>query len=1167
MRIKTDETVNVTGITTNPIKTLGTIYTNLIIQDYLFSQCFHVVQDDFNIPSNGILGKDFLKTNRCTMNYDNMTISFWHGNNELKIPIIHGTQSGNCIIPPRCEVFRIFKVTMDHETVFIDSQEICDGVSIAKCIVNSKTPLLRVINVTDEYKCIDNCKIKTESLNNYHVFSMDKVLSDGKRKENLKSLLRNQMPTEVEDKLMSLCLQYADIFALESDKMTVNNFYEQKLRLADDTPVFSKNYRLPHSQKDEIDRQVKNLLENDLIEPSRSNYNSPLILVPKKSMNDKKSFRMCVDFRAVNKKLIADKFPLPRIDDILDNLGRAKYFSILDLFSGFHQVPLHVDSRDITSFSTDRGSYRWKVLPFGLNIAPNSFSRMMSIAFSGLSPQQSFIYVDDIIVIGCSVQHHLKNLKNVFDIFRKYNLKLNPQKCNFFKPEILFLGHKCTSKGLLPDDSKIETIQKYTVPNSKDEVKRFVAFANYYRRFIDNFASIAAPLNSLTRQKIHFKWDDQCQKAFDTIKSKLISPNLLQYPDFSKNFIITVDASKIGCGAVLSQNYNGHDMPIYFASRSFNKAEQKKPTIEQELMAIHFAITQFRPYVYGTEFLVRSDHRPLVYLFNIKDPSSKLTKIRLELSEYNFTVEYIKGKSNIVADALSRISIDELKEVNKEIFAVTTRGMLQQNEYKQGKINTLPEEKEDENQNKMLIYDKFSHEFNNKIAKIRTELLYSNNKLTNLKINMYRKFKIILSVNIAIDNERLRLDEILLRLEKEAVNHNIHKTEWPKDDVIFTICSIQKLKDHGMETLKNLEIILTDPIETVKDKDKKEKLMNVYHNDPILGGHCGRRRLYAKLRTKYFWKNMTKDIATFVNNCKKCNLNKVKPGNTEELFLTPTPIKPFDIVVIDTIGPLTESNLGNKYALTLMCDLTKYLVTIAIPEKSANTVARAIFENFIMVYGSMNALKSDLGTEFKNEVITELCKLFHIKLRFSTAYHHKTLGTVERNHRVFNEYLRAYIDENITDWDIYLRYFTFFHNTTTNTVFDNRFSPYELVFGKVATLPNEFLTKTIDPLYNIQNYTKEAKFRLQKSHKLAGELLEKHKARNKKFYDRYAKPLVIEVHDKVLIQKQPYDKHKSIYEGPYIVKSVDGCNVTVFDTVKKKNKTVHKNRIRKCNNL
>lgn len=177
---------------------------------------------------------------------------------------------------------------------------------------------------------------------------------------------------------------------------------------------------------------------------------------------------MCVDFRAVNKKLIADKFPLPRIDDIL---GRAKHFSILDLFSGFHQIPLHLDSRDITSFSSDRGLFRYKVLPFGLNIAPNSFSRMISIAFSGLSPDQPFLYVDDIIVIGCSKQHHLKNLSIVFNIFRKFNLKVNLFKCNFFRPEVTFLGHKCTLKGLLPDDSKIKTIRDYPITNDKDAVR------------------------------------------------------------------------------------------------------------------------------------------------------------------------------------------------------------------------------------------------------------------------------------------------------------------------------------------------------------------------------------------------------------------------------------------------------------------------------------------------------------------------------------------------------------------------------------------------------------------------------------------------------------------------------------------------------------------------
>ena len=436
--------------------------------------------------------------------------------------------------------------------------------------------------------------------------------------------------------------------------------------------------------------------------------------------------------------------------------------------------------------------------------------------------------------------------------------------------------------------------------------------------------------------------------------------------------------------------------------------------------------------------------------------------------------------------------------------------------------------------NKIPIYDKFYHEFNNKIPRIRSEILYTNGKLTKLSLNIYRKFKIIIAFNMMIDNETLDLDAMLLRLQTEAVNQNIFTLEWPKDDIFFTICKIQELKDHGIKMLYNIEIILTDPVETVLDKNRKGELMNVYHNDRLLGGHCGRRKLYAKLRTKYFWKNMSKDIAIFVKNCDKCNLNKVKPGNKEQLVLTPTPIRPFDIIVLDTIGPLPESNYGKKYALTLMCDLTKYLVTIAIPDKSANTVARAIFENFILIYGSMNSIKSDLGTEFKNNVLKELCQLLKIELNFSTAYHHETLGTVERNHRVFNEYIRAYMDDNISDWDTYLKYFTYFHNTTSNTVFDNRFSPYELIFGKSATLPNEILQKTIDPIYNVENYSKEIKYRLQRTHTLAKNLIEKHKLRNKEFYDRFAKPLTLNINDKILVQKEPYDKYKSIYDARWM---------------------------------
>lgn len=183
---------------------------------------------------------------------------------------------------------------------------------------------------------------------------------------------------------------------------------------------------------------------------------------------------MCIDYRKVNEKLIADRFPLPRIDDILDNLGRAKYFSVIDLYSGFYQVGLEEESRDKTTFSTEQGSYRWKVLPFVLNISPDSFSRMMSIAFSGLPPDRAFLYIDDIIVIGKNGKEHLNNLKSVFEILRQRNLKKNPEKCRFVQAEVTFLGHKCTSEGILPDDSKIKTVKKYPIPHDKDSTKRFV---------------------------------------------------------------------------------------------------------------------------------------------------------------------------------------------------------------------------------------------------------------------------------------------------------------------------------------------------------------------------------------------------------------------------------------------------------------------------------------------------------------------------------------------------------------------------------------------------------------------------------------------------------------------------------------------------------------------
>lgn len=263
------------------------------------------------------------------------------------------------------------------------------------------------------------------------------------------------------------------IFLLSTDPMTKNNFYTQTLSLTDNEPVFTPNYRAPHSQRMEIKRQVEILLSNDLIEPSTSAYNSPIILVPKKSNTSEKKWRMCIDYRKVNKKLIAVRFPSPRIDEILEGLGKARFFSVIDLFLGFYQVPLAKDSGDVTTFNTSSGSYRWKVLPFGLSVSPKSFQRMMNIAFSGLTPEKAFLYIDDIIVVGRSEKHHLQNLKEVFEVMRKYDLKINPEKCKFFKREVTFLGHKCTENGILPDDAKFIAVKRYPVPSTKEEVKRF----------------------------------------------------------------------------------------------------------------------------------------------------------------------------------------------------------------------------------------------------------------------------------------------------------------------------------------------------------------------------------------------------------------------------------------------------------------------------------------------------------------------------------------------------------------------------------------------------------------------------------------------------------------------------------------------------------------------
>lgn len=304
---------------------------------------------------------------------------------------------------------------------------------------------------------------------------------------------------------------------------------------------------------------------------------------------------------------------------------------------------------------------------------------------------------------------------------------------------------------------------------------------------------------------------------------------------------------------------------------------------------------------------------------------------------------------------------------------------------------------------------------------------------------------------------------------------------------------------------------------------------------------------------------MTRDIAKYTKECPKCLLNKVKSSTRQPMAITPTPQKAFDTIVIDTIGPLAKSNAGNQYAITMICDLTKYLITVPIRDKSAKTVAQAIFDNFILIYGPMKNLQSDMGTEFRNETLSELCTLMKIDQKIATAYHHQSLGSIERNHRVFNEYLRAFLTD-MTQWDEYLHYFSFLYNTTKHSSFDEKYSPYELIFAKKANA-FEFVGSKVDPIYNIENYAREVKYRLQITHEKAKLLLNKTKINNKIIYDKKVRPIDLKLGEKVLLKKEPYEKHANIYQGPFIIDELTECNAKIRNPANDKTQTVHKNRL------
>lgn len=1148
-------------------ETIGSCNLTLDLGKELLTHKFHTVHD-FDLEFNGVLGSDFFEKYLVNINYEKYLFTFCKNQNSYFIPL-ESKFNVFTTIPARCEVIKYFECDECVHECVVCTEEVTEGVFVASSVVKPYERMIpvRILNVNDREVQLKNFRPKIDKLSNFYFCKFNKNMNSVDRVDNVLNQVNiKNLTTEEKTSIEKICAKYADVFHIQDDKLSVLSGYKQKIHLQDNNPVYIKPYRLPYAQRNEIHKQIEKMQVDGIIEPSKSEWASPLLIVPKKpDSNGNKKWRVVIDYRQLNKKIENDKFPLPCIDEILDALSGAVYFSHLDLYQGYYQVELDKDSRPYTAFTTDRGQFQMTRLPMGLKVSPNSFSRAMTLAMSGLNYENCFVYLDDLIVFGNNLSNHNINLVKVLQRLRKVNLKLNPAKCEFLKKEILYLGHVISSNGISPDPEKIKALQMYPVPTNGSETKRFVAFANYYRKFIKNFAELTAPLNRLSRKGVEFIWSNECQVAFETLKYSLSNPPILQYPDFSENskFILHTDASGYAVGAVLS---NSNKKAVAYASRALNSAEKNYCTIEKELLAIVWGVQKFRPYLFGRKFEIYTDHKPLIYLFGMKNPSSRLTKFRLKLEEFDFTVNYIKGKDNAMADALSRIKLEskELKDMCKSVFITTRAQAKELNKAGSSTQQTdcrpdhpgIVELLKQPSQCVQLIplnYDEFNKMYNYRDSKGNKNIEMNKNDNYNLmKYVIYDKVSNI--IYMQEPRSETALGAPLRALREVCKKNNIAQLMIMKNKNRKLI----ELFKSTSSLIKNndLKICVIKDSQNILDKETQQLILNDFHILPT-GGHSGINRMFNNIKRYYCWSGLKRDVEDFVKRCVDCQKNKHSVMHKYPMTITTTATAAFQKIFLDLVGPLEVDNDNNRYILTLQCELTKYVEGYPIPNKEASTVAKSFVENFILRFGIPDEIVTDKGTEFLNSTINETCKLLKIKQLNSTAYHHETLGALENSHKNLGAYLRIYAFGQKQNWSSWVQYWCFAYNNNVHS--ETQYTPYELVFGKTSKLPSN-VTDYVEPLYNFDSYPSELKYRLQVAWQDARNNLVVSKLKRKEIYDRKSKFVDFKLGDKVLVKDMLGNKCNSLFKGPYEVIKDNKTNLVI--KVDNKNIEVHKNRVK-----
>lgn len=802
----------------------------------------------------------------------------------------------------------------------------------------------------------------------------------------LERLSLDHLNEEEHREIMKLLRRYNRLLFKEGDILTNTTEIQHEIATTTQQQINSKLYRYPPQHEMEVRKQIKDMEEQGIIRKSYSRYSSPLIVIPKKMDNSgERKYRIVIDYRKLNEVTIDDKYPLPNIDSILDKLGRAQYFTTLDLAKGYHQILVKEEDREKTAFVTPHGLYEFVRMPFGLKNAPATFQRLMNEILRDYINKNCVVYLDDILIFSTSLTEHIKNIGDIFKVLEGKNLKIQIDKCNFLKKETEFLGHILTKDGMKPNPDKIKIIQNLGLPRTEKQIKSFLGLTGYYRKFVKDYAKVAQPITKFLKKdtKINMK-DPTYIEAFEKLKTLISTHPILRYPDFERQFTLTTDASNYAIGAVLSQE--GH--PVCYASRTLNNHERNYSATDKEFLAIMWSVNYFRPYIYGRKFKILTDHQPIKYLhskYRGKDMSPRHQRWLLKLGEYQFEIEYLKGRENKVADFLSRIenSEDPISE-NTNIENTSILNSFSVNNIEDDITMATVHSSDEELGDHFFIKEEI-------VNKYKTQIILTNNKTEEFK-EIHGK-RIIFIAEGDLD----QLGEIFRRYIKrgnigifsELSEGNYNKVQeklidmYSNDSQIkFTKCT---MRAQDIET----------EVEAVKQ-------ISLYHVRESL--HSGIIETYNKIKNKIYFPKLMELIQMVINQCDICQQVKYDRHPIKNKFhYTETPSDKNQIIHIDTYV------IKGFHFLTIIDKFSKFGAAYSLSDRNHITLIEKIEEHITKI-GKPDKIIAD--NEFKAIRIKEFLTEQGIELHLTKPNSHTGNADVERFHNTIAEKFRILYQTN-----------------------------------------------------------------------------------------------------------------------------------------------------------